>query len=219
MKLFACVIFIITYIFIIFEEFIKLKKTKVTILASTLIWMVIFFKSNDKLFFSEVIKFFILEYAELFLFLFVAMIYINTIKFFGILDNIRIYIILKKFSYKNIFWITGFLSFFLSPIADNLTTALLMCSVVLAIEKTNKQFITLTCINIVVAVNAGGVFSPFGDITTLMIWQHGILDFISFLKIFFPSLVGFFITSFIISLKISNEKPLNLKTDLIYNQN
>ena len=68
----------------------------------------------------------------------------------------------QNFSYKKLFWITGFISFFLSPIADNLTTALTMCAVVLAVGKGNKNFTSISCVNIVVAANAGGAFSPFG---------------------------------------------------------
>ena len=76
-----------------------------------------------------------------------------------------------------LFWITGTLAFLISPIADNLTTALLMCAVVLAVGGDNPRFVTLACINIVVGANAGGAFSPFGDITTLMVWQKGMVDF------------------------------------------
>ena len=79
------------------------------------------------------------------------------------------------FGYRTVFWATGALAFVISPIADNLTTALLMCAVVLAVGGTNKRFVGIACINIVVAANAGGAFSPFGDITTLMVWQKGIL--------------------------------------------
>ena len=66
------------------------------------------------------------------------------------------------------FWLTGIISFFLSAVADNLTTALVMSTVVIAIGKNNKKFITMACVNVVVAANAGGAFSPFGDITTLI---------------------------------------------------
>jgi Na+/H+ antiporter NhaD/arsenite permease-like protein len=65
---------------------------------------------------------------------------------------------------------------FLSAVADKLTTALIICAVVLSVGKTQKKFVAIGCINIVVAANAGGAFSPFGDITTLMVWQKGILE-------------------------------------------
>lgn len=64
----------------------------------------------------------------------------------------------------------GALAFCISPLADNLTTALIMGATVMAVGGDNELFVVLSCINIVVAANAGGAFSPFGDITTLMVW-------------------------------------------------
>ncbi|GIS73506.1 MAG: hypothetical protein CM1200mP10_30830 [Candidatus Neomarinimicrobiota bacterium] len=69
----------------------------------------------------------------------------------------------------------GCYQLFLSPIIDNLTTALVMCAVVLSVGQKNKRFISLACVNIVVAANAGGAFSPFGDITTLMVGKKVLL--------------------------------------------
>jgi Na+/H+ antiporter NhaD/arsenite permease-like protein len=85
------------------------------------------------------------------------------------------------------------MTFVLSPILDNLTTPLIMCAVLLAVGKDNSRFITSGCINIVVATNAGGTFSPFGDITTLMVWQRGLVEFDDFLLLFIPSLVIFLV--------------------------
>jgi len=99
----------------------------------------------------------------------------------------------RHFSYRQIFWITGVLAFFISPVADNLTTALIMCTIVLTIGAAKPEFISIACVNIVVAANAGGSFSPFGDITTLMVWQKGILDFWTFFKLFIPAVVNFIV--------------------------
>jgi Na+/H+ antiporter NhaD/arsenite permease-like protein len=81
------------------------------------------------------------------------------------------------------------LDFFLSQILDNLTTVLVMCAVILAVGKDDKCFIGLGCINVVVAVNAGRAFSPFGDITTLMVWQKGLVSFTTFFLLFFCGVV------------------------------
>lgn len=198
-KLFILIIFIACYVLVILEEFLKIKKSKVTILTSTLMWLLIFSTSFDKTHLNELVKTFILEYCELFLFLFVTMVYINTIKHFGVLNYIQSYIVYLNLSYRQIFWFTGAVSFLMSPIADNLTTALLMGSVILSVDKYNYSFVNLSFINIIVAANAGGAFSPFGDITTLMIWQKGILHFHDFFYIFLPSFVNFMIPSIIIS--------------------
>jgi len=139
------------------------------------------------------------EFNQLMLFLLVAMTYINSMTERNVFEKLRSILLNQNFSYKKLFWITGFISFFLSPIADNLTTALTMCAVVLAVGKGNKNFTSISCVNIVVAANAGGAFSPFGDITTLMVWQAGYVEFVQFFKLFLPSLVNFIIPAFIMS--------------------
>ncbi len=74
-----------------------------------------------------------------------------------------------------------------------------MSTVVIAIGKDNKKFITMACVNVIVCSNAGGAFSPFGDITTLMVWQTGVVDFHEFFAIFFPSVVNALIPAVIMS--------------------
>jgi len=106
-----------------------------------------------------------------------------------------------------LFLLTGVITFFLSPIADNLTTALVMCSVLLSCGKGNTKFLSLGCVNIVVAANAGGAFSPFGDITTLMVWQAGIVEFITFFKLFIPSVFNYIIPAAIMYFFIPKEMP------------
>ncbi len=71
-----------------------------------------------------------------------------------------------------------------------------MCAVVMAVGVGNKNFVSISCVNIVVAANAGGAFSPFGDITTLMVWQAGYVEFTQFFSLFLPSLVNFLIPAF-----------------------
>ena len=81
-----------------------------------------------------------------------------------------------------------------------------MCAVPLAVGKDNPKFVAIGCINVVVAANAGGAFSPFGDITTLMVWQRGIVEFGTFFLIFVPSAVNYLIPAFAMSLAVSDEK-------------
>jgi Na+/H+ antiporter NhaD/arsenite permease-like protein len=95
-------------------------------------------------------------------------------------------------------------------VADNLTTALLMGTVALTVGGSNRRFIALACINIVVAANAGGAFSPFGDITTLMVWQKGKVAFSEFFAIFVPSLINWLVPAVIMSLAISKDQPEKL---------
>ena len=82
-----------------------------------------------------------------------------------------------------------------------------MCSVVMACGRGNGKFISIGCINIVVAANAGGAYSPFGDITTLMVWQAGIVEFFTFFNIFIPSVINYAIPAAIMYFFIPKESP------------
>ena len=165
-------IFVAAYALVMAEEFTHLRKSKPVILAAGIIWGLIAWTYYTHGFTHEAevaVRHNLLEYAELMLFLLVAMTYINAMEERLVFETLRSWMVAKGFGFRQIFWLTGILSFFISPIADNLTTALLMIAVVMAVGGTNTKFILIGAINIVVAANAGGAFSPFGDITTLMV--------------------------------------------------
>ena len=204
------ILFIVAYSIVIFENEIHLRKSKPVVLAAGLIWALValaYAGIGDVHTAHEAIKHSMLEYAELFLFLLVAMTYINSMEERNVFQALRSYLVSRGFSLKNIYWITGVLAFFISPIADNLTTALLMGAVVMAVGGDNKKFIALACVNVVVAANAGGAFSPFGDITTLMVWQKGKVEFSQFLILFLPSVVNWVVPAMIISFFIDKNVP------------
>jgi Na+/H+ antiporter NhaD/arsenite permease-like protein len=77
----------------------------------------------------------------------------------------------------------------------------------MAVGGKNKKFVIIACINVVVAANAGGAFSPFGDITTLMVWQKGKVQFTEFFVIFLPSLINWLIPAVIMSFAVAKERP------------
>jgi len=206
----ALVLFFIAYVAIILEEQIHMLKSKPVMFAAGVIWIliaVVYVMHGDEHTVEVAFRHTLLEFAELFLFLLAAMTYINTMEERGIFNAVRIWIVSRGFSLRTIFWLTGLLAFVLSPIADNLTTALLMAAVVIAVGKDNLKFITVACINVVVAANAGGAFSPFGDITTLMVWQKGLLEIQQFLYLFLPSVVNWLIPAIIMSLTVPSIKP------------
>jgi Na+/H+ antiporter NhaD/arsenite permease-like protein len=82
-----------------------------------------------------------------------------------------------------------------------------MCAVVLTVGRNNPSFVGISCVNVVVASNAGGAFSPFGDITTLMVWQSGLVDFQSFFALAIPSVVNYLVPASIMSFFVSQEIP------------
>lgn len=204
---FSVCIFVIAYLLVMGEEVLHLRKSKPVLVAAGIIWGIIGFiyvQNGMPTVAETAFKHNLLEYSELLLFLLVAMTYINAMEERNLFDALRSWMVGRGFSLRTVFWLTGFMAFFISPIADNLTTALLMCAVVLKVGGDDKKFITLACINIVVAANAGGAFSPFGDITTLMVWQKGVVHFEQFIDLFIPSLVNFLVPAAIMSFCIVN---------------
>ena len=176
--LIAVIVFISAYALVISEEFLHLRKSKPVIVAAGIIWILVsiaYSRSGDHQTAGVMIRHNIEEFAELMLFLLAAMTYVNTMEERNVFAALRSWLVSHGFSYMGVFWITGLLAFLISPLADNLTTALLLAAVVIAISDGNRKFTVVACINIVVAANAGGAFSPFGDITTLMVWQKGII--------------------------------------------
>jgi Na+/H+ antiporter NhaD/arsenite permease-like protein len=201
------------------EEFIHLRKSKPVIISAAVIWAIIAFHfAGDKSYSKEIehaLEHNILEFAELFLFLLVAMTYINALEERKVFDVVRFQLTSRGYSFRQLFIFTGVITFFLSPIADNLTTALVMCSVLLACGKGNAKFISIGCINIVIAANAGGAYSPFGDITTLMVWQAGIVEFFTFFNIFIPSVVNYIIPAAIMYFFIPKDSP-EISTEKVF---
>ena len=209
----AIVLFVAAYGLVITEEFTNLRKSKPVMLAAGIIWGLIAYQysnSDQPHAAADAVHEYLTEFAQLFLFLLAAMTYVNAMTERNIFVALRGWLIRRAYTYRKMFWITGSLSFFLSPMIDNLTTALVMCAVVLAIGKGQPRFIGVACINIVVAANAGGAFSPFGDITTLMVWQRGILSFSTFLLLFLPSVVNFLVPALLMSFSVPNETPENV---------
>ena len=185
----ALILFASAYILVVFEEFTQLKKSKPVLLAAGLIWAIVGYEyaSHNLIHAAEAaVTVFLIEFVELFLFLLVAMTYVNAMSERNVFEALRVWLVNQQYGYRRLFWTTGVITFFLSPIIDNLTAALVMCAVALAVSKNNRSFAALSCINIVVAANAGGAFSPFGDITTLMVWQSGLVEFQTFFALAIP---------------------------------
>lgn len=206
----SLLIFAVGYFFVLGEEFTQLRKSKPMMVAAGLIWMLVglgYSLSGDQVTAGMAVRHNILEYAELLLFLLAAMTFINTLEERNVFAALRSYLVQAGFSIHQIYWITGTLAFLLSPIADNLSTALLMGAVVLAVGGQYHQFVTVGCINIVVAANAGGAFSPFGDLTTLMVWQQGIIAFSDFFVLFLPALVNWLLPALLMSRVIEKGPP------------
>ncbi|MEO0478144.1 MAG: sodium:proton antiporter NhaD [Planctomycetota bacterium] len=211
----ALAIFGLAYLLVILEDVIHLRKSKPVVFAAGLVWIVVavLTQGNDSYHVEERVKHHVADFAELFLFLMVAMTYISAIAERNVFLKLNSMLISAGFGFRSVFWATGLLSFLISPIADNLTTALLMGAVVTTVGIGNRKFISLACINVVVAANAGGAFSPFGDITTLMVWASPAADveFGEFFLLIVPSLANWLVPASLMHFAVPNVKPQPLE--------
>jgi Na+/H+ antiporter NhaD/arsenite permease-like protein len=207
----AC--FVVAYGIAMAEERLQVRKSVPVLVAAIAIWMLVglAFAQNDAgETAAETARHALLEFAEIMLFLIPAMTFVNTLEERGLFEVMRVWLIQRGLSLRGLFWVTGSLAFVISPIADNLTTALLMGAVAMAVGRGYPKFVALACINVVVAANAGGAFSPFGDITTLMVWQAGKVQFSEFFAIFVPSLVNWLVPAVVLSLAIRGGHPVTV---------
>jgi Na+/H+ antiporter NhaD/arsenite permease-like protein len=206
-------IFIVGYYYIAAEEKYHLDKAKPALFIGTLMFVLIgiYYVSvgADLTPFEHEVDHMILEIAEIFFFLFVAMTYIEALIERGVFNALRAKLITKGYSYRELFWITGALAFFISPVADNLTTALILSTVLLTIDNKSKEFLVPSAINVVVAANAGGAWSPFGDITTLMVWAAEKGSFVDFLYLFPAAFIGWLITAALLVRYVPDIDPNN----------
>jgi Na+/H+ antiporter NhaD/arsenite permease-like protein len=207
----AVAVFILAYIFVVLEEYLGLRKSVPVMVAAGVIWVLVSIlarqRGNTAEFVDTALHHNLEEYGSLFFFLLVAMTYINVITERNLFSALRAWLLAKHFNYKQVFWTTGILTFVISPIADNLTTSLVMGAVVFAIGSHNSKFSSMATINIVVAANAGGAFSPFGDLTTLMIWESGKVSTFQFGALFIPALINFLVPALIMHTMLPNGTP------------
>ncbi len=207
---FSLVVIVIAYVAAMFEDVTFLRKSKPMLLGASLVWIAILvhyqghgepelalraFKENLQAFF------------ELLLFIMVSMSYLNVMEDMRVFDALRIRLLKLNMGFKSLFWITGIIAFLLSTMVNGLTTGLLVGAVAIAVGKQNAKFVSLAAINIVVACNAGGSFSPLGGISTLFVWQGGVLKFTDFFLLFLPCVVNFLVPALIMSFAVPRGVP------------
>lgn len=210
----AIAAFVLAYIFVVLEEVTELKKSKPMMLAAAIIWAaiaVVYNQQGQPQLAEDAVRTLVLDYGELLLFLIVSITYVNALEERQVFEAVRAWLVSKGLGYRSLFWITGILAFFISSISNNMTTAMLMTAVVMAVGKDNPRFVALSCVNTVVAVNAGGAFCPFGDITTLMVWQQHKVTFWGFFVLFVPAVINFVLPAAIMHFAIPDARPAEIK--------
>ena len=206
----AIAVTVLAYIAAMSEEVIALRKSKPMVMGSALVWFAIciyYALHGEAKVAAVAFESNLLAYIELFLFILVSMTYLNAMEERGVFDGLRIWLLNRQYSYRQLFWITGVLAFLLSTVINGMAVALLLGAVAAAVGKKKKEFVALACVNIVVASNAGGSLSPLGGISTLFVWQHKILPFYEFFTLAVPCLVNFLVPAAIMHFFVPKETP------------
>jgi Na+/H+ antiporter NhaD/arsenite permease-like protein len=186
---FLIAVFALGYTAIVFEYHIKVNKSAVALFIAVACWTLYLCSSAAPV--SEDIKALghnVAEVSQIIFFLMGAMTLVELVDAHGgfkiITDRIR------PSSQRKMLWAIAGLSFILSAILDNLTTTILMVSLLRKLIAQKDQRFFLCCI-VVIAANAGGAWTPIGDVTTTMLWINSRLSSIAVMKsLFFPSLVS-----------------------------
>ncbi|HTA64020.1 MAG TPA: sodium:proton antiporter NhaD [Xanthomonadaceae bacterium] len=204
-------LFALSCLLVALEEHIHVRKSKPVMLAAALIWGMIAWSvradPQRSALVSSAFERMFLDYAELFFFLVVSMTYVDAMVERGVFEVLRAWLVRRGWSYRTLFWASGLLAFALSSVLNNLTTALVVSTVVLAMGAGNARFVAMCCVNLVVAANAGGAWSAFGDITTLMVWQSHHADFFDFFRLFMPALANWLVPAALMSFALPHGKP------------
>ena len=150
------VTFLIAYLVIALESKTHLRKSKPVMVGAGMIWLlagIAYARAGDTTTAGEVLRRDIGSFGELFLFILCVMTFVNTMEERQIFGALRSWLIRKRLSLRAVFWATGILSFFISSQIDNMTTALVMGTVVLTVGRGHYKFLVPACINVVVAAN------------------------------------------------------------------
>ncbi len=181
------IIFIVGYAAIVFEHSLRINKAATALVTGVLCWTVFILGADNKEFVSEQLIHHLGDLSQILFFLLGAMTIVELIDAHNGFDIITKRI--KTQRKKKLIWIIALLSFFLSAVLDNLTTTIVMISLVRKLM-TDKNDRWMMAGLIVIAANAGGAWSPIGDVTTTMLWIGGQITATNIIiKLIIPSLV------------------------------
>lgn len=185
-------VFVFGYFSIIVEHISKINKTATALLIAVLCWGIQFITRMQPLEVQlEELGSYLNHIAQIILFLLSAMTIVELVdshKGFNVLTRL-----IHTNSKRNLLILVSFLTFFLSAVLDNLTTTILMISILRKLLPNKEERFLVACL-VVIAANAGGAWTPIGDVTTTMLWIDGHITSITIMKsLFVPSVVSLLI--------------------------
>jgi NhaD family Na+/H+ antiporter len=194
-------VFIIGYMAIIFEHKININKTATALLMAVLTWMFLFFQNPDTHALGEKVN----DVSQIIFFLLGAMTLVEVVdvhKGFKVITDL-----IQTSSKRKMLWIMGFTTFFLSSILDNLTTTIVMVSLLRKLVPDTKDRMLLGAM-VVIAANAGGAWTPIGDVTTTMLWINGNITSLNVMKaLFLPSIFSLVIALVLLGWNLKGVYP------------
>jgi Na+/H+ antiporter NhaD/arsenite permease-like protein len=194
------VIFILGYAVIVLEHPLKINKAASALVTGVLCWTVFTLFSDDKHSAAAYLEKDLGEVSGILFFLLGAMTIVELIDAHDGFELITARI--RTTNKKRLVWLVAFITFFLSAILDNLTTAIVLVSLLRKLIPDKKDRLLFTGL-VIIAANAGGAWSPLGDVTTTMLWIGGQITAANIvLQTFLPSLVCLLVPTFIISRQI-----------------
>ena len=206
------IIFIAGYIAITLEHLLKVNKAATALITGVLCWTVFALLAPDKHSPSHLLTEYLGNVAGILFFLLGAMTIVELIDAHDGFEVITFRI--QTTNKRKLVWIVGFITFFLSAVLDNLTTTIVLVSLLRIIIPDKKDRLLFTGL-VIIAANAGGAWSPIGDVTTTMLWIGGQITAGSIIvQTLLPSLVCFLVPAFIISRQVKgNTMRAEEKTD------
>lgn len=194
-------IFIIGYLLIALEHQLSINKAASALFAGALAWCVfIEYGLGEMHLRQELLYYHLSDISQILFFLMSAMTIVEIINAHRGFDAIGD--LLSGKSYRSLYWIVMIFSFFLSAVLDNLTTLIVMVSLVKRLVKDDGLRVIIGT-GVVLAVNAGGAWTPIGDVTTTMLWIQERIDTVGVIReLFLPSLVTLFVFALLQSREI-----------------
>jgi len=195
------IVFVLGYLAIIFEHNIRVNKTASALLMAVLSWMFLFLNAPNPHALGEKVN----DVSQIIFFLLGAMTLVEVIdvhKGFTVITDM-----IQTSSKRKLLWIMGLTTFFLSAILDNLTTTIVMISLLRKLVPDNKERMILGAM-VVIAANAGGAWTPIGDVTTTMLWINENITTLNIMKaLFIPSMASFVIALILLGWNLKGIYP------------
>lgn len=204
------VIFVVAYAAIALEHPLKINKSASALVGAGLLWTIYALFASDSSVVGKELSETLISTAQIVFFLMGAMTIVEVIDSHNGFEVITSKIRTKKLS--SLMWLVGFVTFFLSSILDNLTTAIVMVSLMKKLLDKRDDRLFFAGI-IVIAANAGGAWSPIGDVTTTMLWIGGQITALEIIKgVFIPSTISLLVPLAVIALMLGNKEVISPKS-------